>query len=313
MMDLFAGQALIGEKANLTLINGRVFEGKIEGFGEDFVIIKTKRGTAGVYYKMVGAWEILSDSNRDPDLEEPVLKEPVSHMGTESEIALLKVEPFRESVSLETTNEEIKQPQNPETGDKTLEYEDENCSLIENQIEEALGDFKAKVASAKMTLHEPDLSFPLNSLDSTHLQEDKKNWDKINSQYQNCIKNKNYTPLPSLVSELLKFAKKYPDIGVFHYNAGCYLVHLEAFRQAQSYFEEAFFRKSLPEYINNAAYAALKTNDYEKAHINLAAYFNLRPLREDPDAWYMFCSLTEKKFEYSTFGDVLLSFLKKTS
>lgn len=302
MMDLFAGQASIGDKVNLTLINGGVFEGEIESFGEDFTIIKTKRGTAGIYYKMVGAWEILSDSNPDQGLEGPV-----SCMYPGSEITLLKVEPVLESAGPEPANEEIEQPQNPETGKKAFENEDEDCNPVEDQIEEALGGFKAKVASAKLTLYEPGMSFPLNSLDSTHLQEDKKNWDKINSQYQNCIKNKNYSPIPPLVSELLKFAEKYPEIGVFHYNAGCYLVHLEAFRQAQSYFEEAFTREPFPEYIYNAAYAALKTNDGEKAHICLAAYLNLIPLMEDPDAWYMFCSLTEKEFEYSTFGDVLLS------
>ncbi|KKG16555.1 hypothetical protein EO98_19100 [Methanosarcina sp. 2.H.T.1A.6] len=312
MMGLFAEKAAIGDKVNLTLINGGVFEGKIESFGEDFTIIKTKRGTAGIYYKMVGAWEIFSDSNPDQSLEDPV-----SYMDPGSEITLLRIEPILESVNpesknpessgLESANEVMGQTQNPETGEEILENEADGCNLIEIRIEEALGDFKARVASAKLTLHEPDMSFPLNSLDSTHLQEDKKKWDKINSQYQNCIKNKNYSPLPSLVTELLKFAEKYPKIGVFHYNAGCYLVHLEAFRQAQSYFEEAFSREPLPEYIYNTAYAALKTNDYEKAHIGLAAYFNLIPLTEDPDAWYMFCSLTEKEFEYSTFEDVLLS------
>ncbi|KKG09698.1 tetratricopeptide repeat protein [Methanosarcina sp. 2.H.A.1B.4] len=289
MMSLFSDKASIGDKVNLTLINGRVLEGKIEGFGEDFTIIKTKRGTAGIYYKMIGAWEILSDSNPDQGLEDP----------------LSCMDP--ESADPEPEYEAMEQTRNPETGEEVLENEAEDCNPVENQIEEALGNFKAKVASAKLTLHEPNMSFPLNSLDSTHLQEDKKKWDKINSQYQNCIKNKNYSPLPSLVSELLKFAEKYQKLGVFHYNAGCYLVHLEAFRQAQSYFEEAFSREPLPEYIYNTAYAALKTNDYEKAHIGLAVYFNLIPPMEDPDAWYMFCSLTEKEFEYSTFGDTLLS------
>lgn len=308
MMNVFARQTSIGNKVNLTLINGRVFEGEIEDFGEDFIIIETKRGTACIHYKMIGAWEILSDFYPDEDLEEPI-----SCTDPEFETVLLEAEPVLESSSLEFANEEAEHSQNPETGEEILENKDEDYDLIENQIEEALGDFKAKVASAKLTLHEPNLSFPLNNLDSTHLQEDKKKWDKINSQYQNCIKNKNYSPLSSLVSELLKFAEKYPDIGVFHYNAGCYLAHLEAFDQALDYFEEAFSREPLPEYIRNAAYAALKVRDCEKAHVILATYFNLILSTEDPDAWYIFCSLTEKEKRCSTFKDVLLSLIRKNT
>jgi tetratricopeptide (TPR) repeat protein len=310
-MSLFSRKASIGNRVNLTLINGRVFEGEIEGIGEDFTIIKTKSGTAGVYYKMIGAWEILSDPTSDQGLEGPL-----SGMDPGSETILLKVEPVLKSAGLESANEEIGQHQNPETGKETSENEDYNLienHLIENQIEEVLGDFKVNVASAKLTLNGPDLSFPLNSLDSTHLQEDKKKWDKINSQYQNCIKNKNYSPLSSLVSELSKFAEKYPDIGVFHYNAGCCLAHLEAFEQAQGYFEEAFSREPLPEYIHNAAYAALKINNCEKAHISLSAYFNLVLPVKDPDTWYIFCVLTEKERRYSIFRDVLLSLLSKNT
>ncbi|WP_229388604.1 tetratricopeptide repeat protein [Methanosarcina sp. DH2] len=305
-MGLFSRKASIGNRVNLTLINGSVFEGEIEGIGEDFTIIKTKRGTAGVYYKMIGAWEILLDSISDQGLEGPL-----SNMDPSSKPVELSVEPALESAYPGSANEKIGQPQNPETGKETSENEDEDHNLIESQIEEVLGDFKVNVASAKLTLNGPDLSFPLNSLDSTHLQEDKKKWDKINSQYQNCIKNKNYSPLSSLISELSKFAEKYPDIGVFHYNAGCCLAHLEAFEQALGYFEEAFYREPLPEYIHNAAYAALKINNCEKAHINLSVYFNLILPIEDPDTWYIFCVLTEDGRRYSIFKDVLLSLLSK--
>jgi hypothetical protein len=97
---------------------------------------------------MIGAWEILSDPTSDQGLEGPL-----SGMDPGSETILLKVEPVLKSAGLESANEEIGQHQNPETGKETSENEDEDYNLIENhlienQIEEVLGDFKVNVVSA---------------------------------------------------------------------------------------------------------------------------------------------------------------------
>jgi|GEM_PF-3398250 len=296
MMNLFAKIASTGNKIVLTLMNGNVLEGEITGFGIDYIVLKTNRGTAGIHYNMVGAWEIYLDSNK------------VQSEG-EDEIIYLELEP---ETDLDENDIEYVQIEDLESHeDDEGEYED--CRFVDVQPEALLGDFNTKVASAKLTLYEPDMSFPLNSLDSENPPEDKKKWDKINSQYQNFMKNRNYSQLFTLASELLKFAEKYLDFGAFHYNAGCFLIHIGNFEQSLSYFEEAFARESLPQYLYNAAYAALKIQDYEKTHVNLAVYFRIVHPMEDPEAWYTFCRLTENELQNSVFRDVLLFFLKDTS
>lgn len=296
MMGIFADRARTGKKVILTLINGIVLEGNIAGLGEDYILVETDRGSAGVRHAMVGAWELLSGSK--PENESEIMKNGPWPGGAEGY-----------------------SPENicPESGP---EEEVEAYGPLAGRMGELLGDFKKNVTGAKLSLKEPDFSFPLNSLDSDHLQDDKKEWDKINSKYRDFIKNKNLSPIPLLVTELLKFARKYPEIGVFYYNAACYQVKLEDFQQALEYFEEAASREPLPEYFYNAAASALKIRDYEKARLSLARYFEFVDPLEARNAWYVFCGLTENRGgagggntalpRYSLFRDVLLSCLRNS-
>ena len=315
-MDQFAKRASIGDKVKLTLTNGNILEGEITDFGFGYIVLKTGKGIAGIHHNMVGVWEIFFDSNIVPSEEERGTK-----TASESEITFLELEPEtaqdeskitqRKSDSENTQSGEIESTHKEES--KKVETEIEDYDFVEAKIKGLLEDFSIKLASTGLTLKEPDLSFPLSSLDSENTQEDKKRWDKINSQYRNCIKNRNYSQLSTLASELLKFAEKYPDIGAFHYNAGCFLTHIENFEQALIHFEQAFTLEALPTYLYNAAYAAFKIQDYEKTHINLAVYFNIIYPLEDIDAWYIFCRLTETEFQNSIFREVLLSFLNDTA
>lgn len=315
-MDQFAKRASIGEKVKLTLTNGNILEGEITDFGFGYIVLKTGKGIAGIHHNMVGVWEIFFDSNIVQSEEERETKTV-----NESEITFLEPGPEtaqdeseiaqRKSDSENTQSGEIESTHKEES--EEVETEIEEYGFVETKIKELLEDFSIKLASAELTLKEPDLSFPLSSLDSENTLEDKKRWDKINSQYRNCIKNRNYSQLSTLASELLKFAEKYPDIGAFHYNAGCFLTHIENFEQALIHFEQAFTLEALPKYLYNAAYTAFKTQDYEKAHTNLAVYFNTIYPLEDTHAWYIFCRLTETEFQNSVFREVLLSFLNDTS
>lgn len=307
MMDQFAKRASIGDKVKLTLMNGNILEGEITDFGFGYIVLKNGKSIAGIHHNMVGVWEIFFDLNIVQSEEERGTKTV-----NESETTFLEPGP-------ETAQDESKTAQSGEIESthkeesEAVEVEIEDYGFVETKIKGLLEDFSIKLASAGLTLKEPDLSFPLNSLDSENTLEDKKRWDKINSQYRNCIKNRNYSQLSTLASELLKFAEKYPDIGAFHYNAGCFLTHIENFEQALIHFEQAFTLEALPTYLYNAGYAAFKTQDYEMAHINLAVYFNIICPLEDTDAWYIFCRLTEKEFQNSVFREVLLSFLNDTS
>ena len=328
MMDLFEKRASTGDKVVLTLKNGKEMEGEITDFGMDYIALKTKRGIAGVHHSMVGTWEVLLDSDKVQSKKENEISYLELEPGTapdETDIEYVQIE------DTEIPEDEEKEENNEDKSlfedriednnffearieDKSF-FEDqiEDYSLIEARIEEILRDFTAKVAGSELALHEHDPSLPLNILDSDNLQEEKKQWDKINSQYQNCIKNRNYSQLSILASELLKFAEKHPEIGVFHYNAGCFLTRIEAFEKALAHFEEAFAREPSPGYLYNAAYAALEIPDFEKAHINLATYFNMVRPTDDPGAWYTFCGLTEKEPLISVFRNVLFSSLEGRS
>ncbi len=318
MMDLFEKRASSGDKVVLTLKNGKEMEGEITDFGMDYIAIKTKRGIAGVHHSMVGAWEVLLDSDKVQTKKENEISYLELEPGTgpgENDIEYVQIEDTEipEDEENEEKNEDNSFVESQIENNSFFESQIEDYSLIETRIEEILGDFTSKVAVSKLALHEPDPSLPLNILDSDNPQEEKKQWDKINNQYQNCIKNRNYSQLSILASELLKFAEKHPEIGVFHYNAGCFLTRIEAFEQALAHFEEAFTREPSPGHLYNAAYAALKIQDFEKAHINLAAYFNMVSLADDTDAWYTFCGLTEKEPLISVYRDVLFSSQKDTS
>ncbi|MDD4497256.1 MAG: tetratricopeptide repeat protein [Methanosarcinaceae archaeon] len=313
MMGIFAGRARTGNKIILSFMNGTVLEGIITGLGEDFVLVETDRGIAGVRYAMVGAWELLSDSK--PENESDILKNGPVPGGPEGESP--------DNINPESGPEAkgIRDFEEPETPGP--EEGIEAFVPLAGRMEELLGTFKKNVTGAKLALKEPDFSFPLNSLDSDHLQEDKKEWDKINSKYRDFIKNKNLSSIPLLVAELLRFARKYPEIGAFHYNAGCYQVKLEAFRQALEYFEEAARREPRPEYFYNAAASALKIRNFEKARLSLTRYFELVNLLEAREAWYVFCGLTENGEKaggknivlssHSVFRDVLLYCLRNYS
>src|SRR5664280_1109746 len=245
---------------------------------------------------MVGEWEVFLDSNK-------------VHSEGENEITYLELGPETARGEEDIDYVQIEDIESPEDN----EEENEDYSFVDVRLADLLGDFNTKVTSAKLTLNEPDLSFPLSSLDSENSPGDKKQWDKINSLYQNCMKNRNYSQLSILASELLKFAEKYPEIGAFHYNAGCFLIQIGNFEQSIAYFEQAFARESLPGYLYNAAYAALKIQDYEKTHVNLAVYFRMVHPIDDQEAWYTLCRLTEKELHNSVFRDLLLYSLRGTS
>ena len=176
--------------------------------------------------------------------------------------------------------------------DKSQDIPD-SISII--RIDEMLDEFKNKLTIAKLSSKPPNFSFSSCSLSvSSHTKKEiKKEWDRINSQYQYYLKIKNLTQLPQLAHELKTLGEKYPKTGAFYYNAGCIISTLGKHSEAIQYFEKAFEAERLPQYAYNAACSALEVKDYKKAHIALAFYFDKVLPSSDVDAWYVFCGLTE--------------------
>lgn len=182
----------------------------------------------------------------------------------------------------------------PET--PPVESQDVPDPMRISRIDEILGDFnKGNLKIARLSRKPPNFSFPLNSRSIEHHVKDKtkKEWDRINSQYQNYLKNKNLAQLPHLADMLMKLGEPYPDTGAFYYNAGCFISLLDRHSEALQCFERAFMVEKLPQYAYNGAYSALELKDYKKAYISLALYFNKTLPSSDIDAWHVFCNLTE--------------------
>ncbi len=178
-------------------------------------------------------------------------------------------------------------------------------SISINRIDGMLGDFRKNLTIAKLSQKPPNFSFPSLS-DKLHIKKEiKKDWDRINSQYQYYLKIKNLTQLPQLASGLSTLGEKYPKTGAFNYNAGCFISILGKHSEAIQYFEKAFAIEKLPQYVYNIAYSALEIKDYKKAHISLALYFNKTLPSSDKDAWHVFCNLTEHLQGYYTLKKII--------
>ncbi len=178
-------------------------------------------------------------------------------------------------------------------------------SISINRIDGILSDFKKNLTIAKLSQKPPNFSFPSLS-DRLHIKEEvKKEWDKINSQYQYYLKIKTLTQIPQLANELSTLGEKYPKTGAFNYNAGCFISILGKHSEAIQYFEKAFVTEKLPQYLYNLSYSALEIKDYKKAHIALALYFNKTLPSSDRDAWYVFCNLTEHLQGYYTLKKII--------
>lgn len=179
-----------------------------------------------------------------------------------------------------------------------------------SRIDEILGDFnKGNLKLAILSQKPPNFSFPLHSLSVEPLVKDKtkKEWDRINSQYQNYLKNKNLAQLPYLADMLMKLGESYPDTGAFYYNAGCFISMLDQHSEALQCFEKAFVAERRSQYAYNVACSALELKDYKKAHVFLALYFNETSPLSDLDAWYAFCNLTEHLHGYYTLKKIVNS------
>ena len=162
------------------------------------------------------------------------------------------------------------------------------------KFDEIWNEFDENGSTAKLKLKPPIFSLPSHIITQTNYAVTKKEWDRINSQYQHYLKNENLLSIPRLAEDLVELAEKQSNGSSFFFNAGCFLSTINKNSEAIQYFDKAFKSKQLPEYIYNLAYSAMELKNYKKAHISLALYFNKIFPSSDIDAWYIFCNLTQQ-------------------
>lgn len=114
-----------------------------------------------------------------------------------------------------------------------------------------------------------------------------------------------------MAHELVKLGERHPETGAFYYNAGCFMSSFGQYSEAIRYFEKAFAREKMPQYIYNVACSALEVKDHKKAHIALALYFSKIVPTSDVDAWYVFCNLTQHLPGYYALKEIVDSTITK--
>lgn len=136
---------------------------------------------------------------------------------------------------------------------------------------------------------------------------DRKKWDSLLSRYNNAEENPKI--LEALSEEMLSLGKRYPDTGVFFYNAACFKLKSYAYPDAGRLFEKAFECEQKSPSLYNAAYAYLHEACNSKALLNLGTYFCMKDPRSGLEMWYKFCELIREEKEYSVFSYVLREIL----
>ncbi len=140
---------------------------------------------------------------------------------------------------------------------------------------------------------------------------DKKNWDSILSRSDNAIQNHNLRILDQFAEEMKQLGDKYPDEGVFYFNAGWLKLQVHDYPDASALFEEAFRRSGDSRYLFNAGCSRLLENCTSQATSYIGAYLCLNGLFQDEDAWKLFCKLAATTEQYGVFQKVLVIGLQR--
>ncbi|MCD4680438.1 MAG: tetratricopeptide repeat protein [Bacteroidales bacterium] len=310
---LFQRQVPIGSKVKITYSNGENVQGRLIEIGEVHVTLENDNGLITVLSDLIGGWEVQPEHEKIETFQDEECFSQDSKQTTEKK-------PFDEA----SPNRAAEHPDKDEgvldinnsqyLEDKTVVNENiyRKQTEVSKPFDPSINYLNKKIPYT-LSLKIPDFSFPegLLVLDY-HLKEKiKKEFDKINSQYQYYLKIRNLAQLPQLAKKLEQLGKKYPQSGVFYYNAGCFMDTFGQYSIALECFEKAVISERLPQYIYNIACSAMKVKDYTKGHIALALYFNTILPSSDIDAWYVFCNITNHIQGYFALTKIVDNVFKK--
>jgi tetratricopeptide (TPR) repeat protein len=293
MFDTFKKQVANGTEVRLFLTTGKEIIGIVSDISNSHIVIDSGKGKTTVFEKLIGGWEIAAPnglpcekSNNVPDI---VSRDSVASVcdGSYDQIAENNLKPRSINNISEASNNEV-----PD-------------SISLDVIAAMLSDFKRDLKIAQLNLKPPVFSFPLISEQIHKRRNVKKEWDRINSQFQYYKKIKNLSNILHLTNQLKNLGEPYPKTGAFNYNAGCFVSALGEHSEAARYFEKAYANEKLSAYIYNLAYSALMIKNYKKAHMALALYFYELIPTSDKDAWHVLCNLTEFLQAYSIMKKII--------
>ena len=273
----------------ITLINGETLEGDIVDINEESVIvIRNDEASSlpllsGISLKMIGVWQLsLSD------------KDKTFHLFSHKKISISSEKGEKRSQDAE------KQEDEPD---------DEDEIEVEELLKDEIGAFLSGFTPYDVILSEIEPNKQISTLPNVFREEKtntkQKIWDSILKRYQDAEKINNHEAMEYLSEEMLSLGSKFPDSGIFYYNAACFKLKCYNYPDAGQLFEKAFKLDKKSEYLYNAAFAYLHEENRPQALVSFGIYFCIENPLSDIKMWYKFCDIVRETEDYYVFKNTL--------